>query len=577
MFLFIMLGGIYSLLGIQVIRGDEYFKRSLENIYLTNVEIAPRGRIVTDDGKVVAFDEKTYTLEIDTNNIDIAEFSQYISSLSVSDHAAIKVYEIPSKKLFDELKEIIPLGRGVTFVERTKRRYPFVEEYSHVVGYLGEGVSESYKSDYENSYGRVGKMGLERYYDSYLVGVNAFEVVVGDGGDEDRIELQRLRSGYDLHTTIDSRWQHFFTTSLRNSVLGGNAVAGSVVVLKSETGEVKTMVSYPGFDAEIFGDTDREDEVVGVLKDDLSPMLNRATSMVLSPGSTFKPIVAVAGLDSGVINVDQRYVSRGCEDLSDTVSFCEADGVSLGSVNVVEALGRSSNLYFCNVGRSFEREYSPSGAIQELLSYVDRFDFVDPTEIDLLEEYVGGVSTPEYVWRFGGRYWSIGDMCNMVIGQGFVTVTPLRMAVTAASLVNGGNIVRPYIVSYISDGEDVVYKNSPQNLGNLGVDDGVLAVVSKGMEATVSDSRGTANSLVDLRNEYKLRIKTGSADATERIGGEVYEGAHSWVIGTFNLDGEDYSFAMVQQFGGRGYETLPIIKEFLGCLDEGDECFEVER
>jgi penicillin-binding protein 2 len=159
--------------------------------------------------------------------------------------------------------------------------------------------------------------------------------------------------------------------------------------------------------------------------------------------------------------------------------------------------------------------------------------------------------------------WYVGDECNTVIGQGYVTVTPLQMTVAISAIVNGGEVLKPQILDKIVDQNgNVVLDTQKEVVRKLNISQKTLDIIKKGLRMGVT--AGTAGPLNSVPGNSIG--KTGSSDASEMIMGKVYSGAHSWVMGCFDYNGENYCFTVMQQLGGRGYKTVPIMKKFINCV-----------
>ena len=297
-----------------------------------------------------------------------------------------------------------------------------------------------------------------------------------------------------------------------------------------------------------------------LINDPRKPLFNRPIALQLPPGSTWKIFAATAALEGGAINESTVFFSNRCMDLPGGIKFCEADNGYLGQVTLMKAFASSSNIYFCNTAIALNTKY---GGPSYLLDTAKTFGLGKKTGIDLYGEGAGSLPSPELKEQLYHEPWYIGDDCNTVIGQGMVTVTPLQMAVGVSAIVNGGDIMKPYLVSSIVDQDgNTVKQFLPEINGKVNASQATLDIVKKGMKAVVAN--GTASALRDIPGN--AIAKTGSSDAAEVINGRRYAGAHSWTIGCFDYDGQNYCFAVMLQYGGRGFKSVTIMKNFINCL-----------
>ncbi|HEC63920.1 MAG TPA: hypothetical protein ENI23_01355, partial [bacterium] len=227
-----------------------------------------------------------------------------------------------------------------------------------------------------------------------------------------------------------------------------------------------------------------------------------------------------------------------------------------------EAISKSSNVFFCNTG--LELTYKSNG-IRTLIEYSDQFGIGHKTDIGLFGEQSGTMASPELMQDIHGRPWFLGDICNTIIGQGLVTVTPVQMLQVAAAVGNGGKIYRPNLVTEIrnQDGQ-LIEKYEPELLREINVDDRNFSIIKDGMYQAVSGTGGSAWLLNGAPgNPY---AKTGSAESTQYLNGRLLEGAHSWSIGGFEYGGKEYNFVSHITLGGRGYQSVPVIRDFIECV-----------
>lgn len=368
---------------------------------------------------------------------------------------------------------------------------PFV--FSHILGYA-KGV------DFTNTI--EGKVGLEAAYDSLLRGTDGVRIAYRDarGNILQEKRVQEARAGQTLTTTIDAGFQRYFYARFKEGLASLGRTAGTGIAMNPKTGEILALVSFPSFDNNAPAD---------YLAFSGNPLFNRAIAGVYSPGSTVKPLVALAALHEKLVTPAFTVYSPGYLELPNPYDPDKPnrflDWRPQGTVNMQSALARSSNVYFyvvgggctavtCNgVGRS------KGLGINKLNEYWQLFGLNQKTGIDMPSEGVGFLPNPTEKEKRTGRPWRIGDTYNVAIGQGDLSVTPIRLLTFFASLANKGRAVKPH---FLLSAAPVVTQDYSSWTDEL-------ATVRQGVRDVVAKPYGTANALYDL--PYKTSGKTGSA------------------------------------------------------------------
>ncbi len=577
--LFCFFYSAHFLVIFQIVNGTTYRSQSLANITNKSFIQAQRGEIYDRKGELLASNKNSLIVSFDFDVLYesklkefIANFAQQNSgltetimgdmmkkgnseySISISDYEYLKNY------LFNTNQNT----GGIDLASRYQREYELGYAGAHLIGYIQENTPGKY----------FGVSGLELYYDQYFRGVDGIDLKIERlNGTAEKVNLIKSQRGYNVWLEIDKNWQGALYNSIIKN-LNPNALGAGGILMDAEDGAIIAMVSYPSFDPQTFVTGLDSGKVNSILDSPASPFLNRAIGMRLSPGSSLKPVIAYSALDLGIIKSQTEFTSTGCMILQGKISFCEADRRVLGTLDLPEALARSSNIYFCNIAQGFAREFGEAGSIQYFLDSIAPFRLDISTGIDLDGEVRGFLPTPEYIKKTQNRNWAIGDMCNSFIGQGALSVTPIRMATVVASLLNGGTLPSPHIMDTVRDENGKEIATFSQQSISLDINTGVFEPIIQGMRLAVSDPKGSAHVLSKVWHG-DIIAKTGSADAAEILmNGKLKEGAHSWVIGGFQYEGKWYVFVLVQQFGGRGFQTLPMVADFLKCLG-GDFAGEV--
>lgn len=303
------------------------------------------------------------------------------------------------------------------------RDYPQAENTAHIVGYLGAVTATELEACSANKdcpltgEDVTGKLGVERTLDSTLRGANGEELLEVDarGRDIRQLNTQAPQSGPTVKLNIDSALQRFINSKLADREKEKGKFAGSVVVSRTQDGRILSMVSWPGFDP--------NDSLVPVLADTTwNPMFMRPISGVYAPGSVFKLVTAVAGLETGAINPDTQLEDTGVLKVGD-YSFgnwlFEEHGRTEGLIDVKKALGRSNDIFFYQVGEKV--------GVNALHDWAQKLGLGNKTGVDLPGEVAGRVPEPIWKERTTGERWFLGNTYHMSIGQGDLQVSPLQI------------------------------------------------------------------------------------------------------------------------------------------------------
>jgi len=582
----------FNLFNLQIIEGSQNLLIASRINQSTKKLIPPRGLIFDSAGNKLAYNVPAYSLSVNPNEIDeskeIEEVKQVAALLQIDEDDFMqtfysKVYkddkrvQLPRVTIRSDLtfEQYLALATqldklpGVYINIEPVRQYVDAPYFSHLVGYIGDPSQQ----DIDNgiySESQVGKVGIELQYDEILRGVEGIEITEKGLLDSRQRAYtpQDIKYGDNLTLTIDAAWQKNLTDIMQKQLLEVKAFASSGVIMNSRTGEIKAMVSIPSFDNNLFARGISGKDYSALISNPKTPLMNRSIGLQLPPGSVWKVIGATAGLEEKVIFENTKYFSNRCMELPGKIKFCEADAGYLGNIDLKDAISKSSNIYFCNVALAIN---SGAHGIRTLMDYGDRYGIGRKTGVDLPGEQAGTMASPELKKRLLNEPWYTGDECNTIIGQGLVTVTPLQMTVVTAAISNGGAVIEPHLLKSVENqAGQTLYTNQPKVSRNMNVSGKTLEIIRNGMRrAAIS---GTANGLGQLPGN--VFAKTGSSDAGEYIMGKYYSGAHSWIIGCFDFENENYCFTVMQQWGGRGYKTVPIMKKFINCLynDFADSC-----
>lgn len=426
---------------------------------------------------------------------------------------------------------------GVDIVTKPSVSYPSGTLASHILGTVGKITEDELKSR-KNDYGFndiIGKTGIEYVYEEYLKGKNGTRQIdmSVDGAATDEYISKEAIAGSNVVLTIDANLQKVAESSLKANIekiaSGGfaeksNANAGAVVVMNVNTGEVLAIASYPDYEPQLFVDGISTEKYNEYTHSEVTPLINRAISGAYAPGSTFKMITAIAGLESGAITPTEKINDTGVYPKAHkpVCWYWSSYHSGHGYLNVSDAIKHSCNYFFYETGYRM--------GIDTLSKYASYFGLGKKTGIELPSEVSGDLACREKVEK-DNKSWYIGDTLSAAIGQSYNNFTPIQMAKYISMLVNGGKQVDVSIVKTIvnPDGTEVSkeeineFTNNKLKFDtaeeeNLNIKKENLNSVLEGMRGVTSESGGTAYSTF---KDFKIELggKTGSAQAGNKTNG----------------------------------------------------------
>lgn len=432
------------------------------------------------------------------------------------------------------------------------RYYPYKMMAAQVFGYVGQIDEEDAKRlegvEGVSNITQIGRAGLEAYYDDLLRGKDGGRQVEVDAAGSPVKEMERKDpvAGHNMHLTIDLYLQQATERAMDRQIANGIGTHGiAAVAIDPNTGAVLAMASRPAYDPNWFtrGITEKEWSLIN--DNPNHPMENRVIAGEYPPGSTFKLITGSAALELKKVTPDEMIFDSGRHWL---VDMRNAGGEALGWINFVEALAKSDNVYFYEMGRRV--------GIDELAKYARMFGMGKKTGIALRGEAPGLVASAEYKKKNFHDEWYLGDTFNSAIGQGFQLVTPLQAAMIVSEVANGGIQYRPFIVSRIDNLDGTPYKIfAPEQVGTLSVSKSTLDLVREGMR-NVAEESGTAGSLF-AGFPIQVAGKTGTA---ENFGGTD----HGWFVAYAPYEHPRIVIAVLTEQGGFGsLSSGPIVRSML--------------
>ena len=475
---------------------------------------------------------------------------------------------------------------GVTIASKSIRNYPSGSLASHILGYTSSISSEELKGK-EDRYTQndiIGKTGIEYIMEEYLKGKNGIKQIdmAVDGTVTDEYISEEAVSGSDVILTIDANLQKVTESTLKESIEsistseGVNVTGGSAVVMKVKTGEVLAMASYPDFNPQDFVGGISTDKWTYYTKEAESeyarmhPFVNRAISSPSSPGSTYKMVTAITGLETGAITIREKINDVGIYKFSSDYNPKCWYIRGHGYLNVTDAIVHSCNYFFYEVGNR--------SGIQNLAKYTKALGLGKKTGIELLGEEAGYVASPE-TSKSLGQVWNGGDILPAAIGQGNNSFTTLQMAKYTSMLANGGNDIDVSIIKSVidSNGNEIDKQEINNYLKNrLGIEEDTsekvtfkqenLNAVLEGMKGVTTESGGTAYSIFKNFN-IEVGGKTGSAQ-TGRVDENGKKITNAWFVGFAPYDEPEIAIVvMIENGQSGGKAAVPardIIAEYFG-------------
>ncbi len=565
---------------LQILEGEE-FRRLSENqcIRLQSMD-SPRGLIFDRNRALLADNRPSFDLNIVLK--DAGDVGQTIEKLAgyINVPQEYLMSKIRNRKQRPSYKPILlkqdidrdMLARievhkfdlpGIVVNIRQKRHYLHKQSVAHLTGYLGEINSRELKKRKLLGYrsgDEIGKFGAEKAFESSLKGKRGGrQVEVNAKGQVVKVlRTVPAEPGRNICLTIDRVLQE-----KAESLMEG--VAGAVVAMDPVSGHVLAMASNPSFDPNAFVNGISHKDWNALLNHPFKPMCNRVIQGEYPPGSTYKIVTAIAGLEERVVTPRTTFYCPGYYEYGDRTFKCWKK-TGHGSCNMVSALAQSCDVYFYQVGQKL--------GVDRLAKYAKACGLGKRTGIELDHEGDGLVPTSAWKKQRTGIAWQRGETLSVAIGQGANLATPLQMAVMIAAVGNGGVLPTPRVLK-IAEGE-TVHENATSEPGEayrLPASKKTLGIVKKGLWEVVNGSRGTAR--VAHVNGIDIIGKTGTsqvvghksdAAASRKRDRSMQIKPHAWFVAYAESDGRQIAISVVVEHGEHGSGTAsPIAREVIKC------------
>jgi penicillin-binding protein 2 len=503
-------GRLYQL---QVIEGAEFKAKAEDNRVSVRLLAPPRGRILDRFAVALADNRRNYRILLipeqasDGVKPTLAALARIVV---LSDRQREKILrDVAENKRFvpvtvvenlswDEFARInlhLPYLPGVQPDVGETRAYPYGAELSHILGYVA-AVSPDDKTHDDDPLldlpgFRIGKRGIEKEFDAEIRGTAGTERIEVNAYGREIRELSRDPGipGADVYLTIDYQVQDVMAKALGDQ-------SAAAALMDVETGDVIAMTSTPGFDPNLFNVGITTEQWQALTTNDHNPLMNKALSGVYPPGSSFKPLVALAGVDAGIATPDFTVFCSGTYKLGNHEFHCWKHN-GHGLMNVTSAIEQSCDIFFYELSRRV--------GIDRIDEAAHALGFGQPTGIELPGERAGLI--PSRAWKRAtfGQPWEQGETLITGIGQGYVLATPLQLCTEAARIASG-KAVSPRITRFVGRHEQQRPKAPP-----LGFSDAAFAAVRAGMAAVCNDRNGTAYWWRITEPGFEMAGKTGTA------------------------------------------------------------------
>ena len=561
---------------LQISQGQRYKTLSDKNRINTKMMAPSRGQIVDRFGVPLAVNAQNFrVLVVPEQTEDLEQALRQLQKLVPVEESRIERVLERAKKMasfvplevrddltWEEVAKIevnLPELAGMSIDVGEIRSYPYGTSTAHVVGYVGLPSKGELTDDAVLTLPgfKIGKTGIEKKLDLELRGKpGAAQVEVNVVGREVR-ELGHQKSipGNRAILSIDGELQRFVQKRLAKEV------SASAAIMDVHTGEVYALASYPSFDPNMFTHGLSAAVWEELLADPGHPLTNKAVAGQYPPGSTFKMVTVLAGLQAGKITPGRTSYCSGHYTYGGDRFHCWKS-TGHGTVNVIQALEQSCDVYFYEVATEI--------GIDKIAETARQLGLGKETGVGLLEENPGLV--PDKTWKMGyhGSFWRPGETIISSIGQGYLQATPLQLAVMVSRLVNGGYAVEPWMTAYVGDRNQIRHE-----WPKMDISPSHLSLIRKGMDRVVNSEHGTAKGSRIDNKAYEFGGKTGTAQvkritSEQRLSGAKNEDLpwkyrhHALFVGYAPVHNPRYACSVVVEHGvGGSSSAAPLARDLL--------------
>ncbi|MHB8057858.1 MAG: penicillin-binding protein 2 [Desulfuromonadaceae bacterium] len=564
---------------LQILRADNYYAMS-ENNRLRFVPVAAsRGTIMDRTGKVLVSNRPSFSLAVIPQEVkDEEKLLTLLAELLGLDRAEMadrwkkskgraKYYPIVlASNISRDHVEIVEENRlrlpGVEIEMKPVREYSSGQLAAHLLGYIGEVSEKELDSEGFEDYNPgdyIGKNGIERALENELHG--------SDGGRQLEVDSRGrvLRTVAESHPTVGSSVILTIDAAIQKQAeTAFGDKAGAAVVMAVNSGEILAFVSNPGFDPSLFSGRLPADIWKGYLEDVRHPLENKALSGQYPPGSTFKMITALAGLQNNVIDESTSVNCSGSHKLGTSTFKCW-DRSGHKATNLHKSLRESCDVYYYQLGEKL--------GVNKIAAAAQAFKLGSPLGVELLNERSGLIPTTEWKQKRFGKRWYHGETLPVAIGQGAVLMTPIQLASMTATIANEGTIYRPHLVKRIVDADGKTLRETKSEIiGTASFSKESFRLVKQGMLAVVNEPKGTG--AMARLYDVKVAGKTGTSQVVKlrdsKKGIPYQYRDHALFVAFAPFDNPEIAVAVVVEHGEHGGATAaPIAGRILRTYFDG--------
>lgn len=522
--------GLFSkLYYLQIVRGAEYYGAAEINRIRPVSIIPPRGVIFDSNGERMAYNVPDFALyvtpadlpegqeEEDAQFVEIGEILgqdpyDLVKTFARVPRSSVARFEVArglSQEQAVRLESGINKWQGIGVLPIEERAYGAGEQAAHVLGYTGPISETEYQDLKAEGYflpEHTGKTGVEKIYQSELRGTAGVRYIEVDSKGREVALLGETAPipGNNVRLNIDMELQRVAYEALKTAVEDFESPGGSVIVMDPQSGAVRAYVNYPGYDNQAFINGIGSEAYQALLDDPRHPLLDRAIQGEYPSGSTFKMVVAAAGLEEGVITPTSSVLSTGGLRVG-IYSYPDWKYGGHGQTNVIKGLAESVNTFFYVLGGGWDGEGGLG--VDRIVRYGRQFGLAEKTGIDLPSERAGFLPSRQWKLETKGERWYLGDTYHVSIGQGDILVTPVQVANMTAAVANRGTLYAPRLAKEFIMPNGTVRTLEPMVLRERVAAASAIDTVREGLRAAVT--RGSALSLSTI--SVPLAGKTGTA------------------------------------------------------------------
>ena len=562
----------FSFWYLQVIQNEKFTELAENNHQRTIALRAPRGVMFDRNGQVLVENRSSFAISIvreHTKDLDrtirvlsevVGIDQKYVRDIVdrhrreptyrpiviLDDASLAQVAAVLARRLESELPD-------VQVEEVPTRQYPANSFAAHLFGYVGEASEGQVESDGLESGAIVGQAGVEKIYNKLLMGENGARLVkVNSMGREiDLVKEIPATSGRRVQLTIDKDLQFAAEEAFK-----GSGFNGAAVVMDPRTGEVLAFTSRPSYDPNDFAAGIDRATWAALNTDRLKPLQNRAIQGLYSPGSTFKIVVAVAGLEEGVITPEFRVSCGGGGTFYGRFFQCLK---AHGSLDLRRGIEQSCNTYFYTVGNML--------GVDRIHKWATLLGLGEKTGIDLPNEIEGLVPSTEWKRRRYNEKWYAGETISVSIGQGQVSITPVSQAVMMSTVANGGTRFIPQLLKAVDEGNGWMPVKPPAPKSRVQLKPETIAALHEGLFLVVNGAGTGGRARIAGRN---VSGKTGTAQVISLSGGRQAAGRteadlrdHGWFVFFAPRDNPEIAGVVFTEHSGSSGNSTPIAKHVL--------------